>query len=100
MLQPNQNCVQALAEWNGRYEAKFGHIFIICATGKSAEEMLAAIQQRWAAAAARLAVAAGGWKVDCGAQSLSNSVAGYGVGFRVFGALKSTEGCGGPRGGG
>ncbi|EFN52467.1 hypothetical protein CHLNCDRAFT_138808 [Chlorella variabilis] len=38
--------LQALAEWNGRYEAKFGHIFIICATGKSAEEMLAAIQQR------------------------------------------------------
>jgi hypothetical protein len=38
--------LQALAKWNQMYEAKFGHIFIICATGKSAEEMLAAIQQR------------------------------------------------------
>lgn len=38
---------QGLAEWNTKYEAKFGHIFIICASGKSAEEMLAAIQRRW-----------------------------------------------------
>lgn len=35
-----------LADWNARYEAKFGHIFIICASGKSAEEMLAAVQAR------------------------------------------------------
>ena len=31
---------------NGRYEARFGYIFIVCATGKSAEEMLAAIESR------------------------------------------------------
>ena len=31
---------------NERYEAKFGHIFIICASGKAAEDMLAAVQQR------------------------------------------------------
>lgn len=37
---------QELAAWNARYEARFGHIFIVCATGKSAAEMLAAIQQR------------------------------------------------------
>lgn len=39
---------QELADWNARYEAKFGHIFIVCASGKSAEEMLAIIQRRWA----------------------------------------------------
>lgn len=31
---------------NQRYEAKFGHIFIICASGKSAQEMLAALKDR------------------------------------------------------
>ena len=30
-----------LAEANGRYEQRFGHIFIVCATGKSAEQILA-----------------------------------------------------------
>ena len=38
--------LQDLAEWNRRYEARFGHIFIICASGKSAEEMLAAVKRR------------------------------------------------------
>lgn len=37
---------QELAEWNARYEARFGHIFIVCASGKSAEEMLAIIKSR------------------------------------------------------
>lgn len=37
---------QSLADWNRKYEDRFGHIFIICAAGKSAEEMLAAVQQR------------------------------------------------------
>jgi 2-oxo-4-hydroxy-4-carboxy-5-ureidoimidazoline decarboxylase len=36
----------ALAEGNRAYEAKFGHIFIVCATGKSADEMLALLQER------------------------------------------------------
>jgi allantoicase len=36
----------ALAEGNKEYEAKFGHIFLICATGKSADEMLAALRAR------------------------------------------------------
>ena len=34
-----------LAEWNQQYEKKFSHIFIICASGKSAEEMLAAMEE-------------------------------------------------------
>jgi 2-oxo-4-hydroxy-4-carboxy-5-ureidoimidazoline decarboxylase len=36
----------ALAAGNRAYEAKFGRIFIICATGKSATEILAHLQRR------------------------------------------------------
>lgn len=35
-----------LAQANRRYEERFGHIFIVCATGKSAEEMLALLNAR------------------------------------------------------
>jgi OHCU decarboxylase len=38
--------MQALAEGNRAYEQKFGYIFIVCATGKSSEEMLAILQER------------------------------------------------------
>ena len=37
---------QALAEGNREYERKFGHIYLVCATGKSAEEMLALLRAR------------------------------------------------------
>jgi OHCU decarboxylase len=37
---------QALAEGNREYERRFGHIYLVCATGKSAEEMLALLRQR------------------------------------------------------
>ncbi len=37
---------QRIAEGNRAYEARFGYIFIICATGKSAAEMLAALDAR------------------------------------------------------
>jgi len=36
----------ALAEVNRLYEEKFGYIFIVCATGKSADEMLALCRER------------------------------------------------------
>ena len=36
----------ALAEGNREYEQRFGFIFIICATGRSAEEILAALNGR------------------------------------------------------
>lgn len=36
----------ALAELNQTYEAKFGYIFIVCASGKSSEEMLAILRER------------------------------------------------------
>jgi allantoicase len=38
--------LQALAEANAAYESRFGHIFIVCATGKSADEMLAIVRGR------------------------------------------------------
>ncbi|MEO8110863.1 MAG: 2-oxo-4-hydroxy-4-carboxy-5-ureidoimidazoline decarboxylase [Ginsengibacter sp.] len=37
---------QSLAEGNAGYHKKFGFIFIVFATGKSAEEMLALLQER------------------------------------------------------
>jgi 2-oxo-4-hydroxy-4-carboxy-5-ureidoimidazoline decarboxylase len=44
---------------NRRYEERFGFTFILCATGKSASEMLAALEQRLAnEASAELALAA------------------------------------------
>lgn len=36
----------ALAEANREYERKFGHIYIICATGKTADEMLTILRER------------------------------------------------------
>ena len=35
-----------LSKFNDDYEKKFGYIFIVCATGKSAEEMLSLIKAR------------------------------------------------------
>jgi OHCU decarboxylase len=35
-----------LASGNAEYLSRFGYIFIVCATGKSAEEMLAALEAR------------------------------------------------------
>ncbi len=37
---------EALASLNNVYEEKFGHIFIVCATGKTSEEMLAILRHR------------------------------------------------------
>jgi OHCU decarboxylase len=36
----------ALAEGNAEYEARFGYIYIVCASGRSADEMLALLQSR------------------------------------------------------
>jgi 2-oxo-4-hydroxy-4-carboxy-5-ureidoimidazoline decarboxylase len=41
-----EDTLAGLAEGNRLYEARFGHIFIVCATGKSAGEMLAILQDR------------------------------------------------------
>lgn len=44
--QADEATLGALAEGNAEYEARFGYIFIVCATGKSAEEMLALLKER------------------------------------------------------
>ncbi|GAB2966253.1 2-oxo-4-hydroxy-4-carboxy-5-ureidoimidazoline decarboxylase [Hymenobacter coalescens] len=44
--QASEATLQALAAGNEAYERKFGYIFIVCATGKSADEMLALLQAR------------------------------------------------------
>jgi OHCU decarboxylase len=38
--------LQQLAELNRQYEQKFGYIFIVCATGKTSEEMLEILRER------------------------------------------------------
>ncbi len=40
--------IAALADGNRRYETTFGHVFLVCATGKSAGEMLAILRSRLA----------------------------------------------------
>lgn len=52
--------LDALAKGNADYEAKFGFIFIVCATGKTAAQMLALLGERLPNARAHeLRVAAG-----------------------------------------
>lgn len=38
--------LDTLAEGNRAYEARFGHIYIVCATGRSADELLAVLRSR------------------------------------------------------
>ena len=38
--------MKELDEVNRAYEKRFGHIYIVCATGKSGDEMLAIARQR------------------------------------------------------
>jgi 2-oxo-4-hydroxy-4-carboxy-5-ureidoimidazoline decarboxylase len=38
--------VAALADANSAYETRFGHVFIVCASGKSAPDMLALLRER------------------------------------------------------
>ena len=39
--------LEELQAANTAYEAKFGHVFLICATGRTAETMLAALRERY-----------------------------------------------------
>ena len=41
-----EDVVQALADGNREYEARFGFIFLVCATGKSAGQMLGLLRER------------------------------------------------------
>lgn len=42
----NETTLARLAEWNASYEDKFGFTYIVCATGKSPEEMLSILSRR------------------------------------------------------
>jgi OHCU decarboxylase len=56
----DEDVLAALAEANREYERRFGHIYIVCATGKTAPDMLALLRARLGNdAAAELRVAAG-----------------------------------------
>ncbi|HSC66656.1 MAG TPA: 2-oxo-4-hydroxy-4-carboxy-5-ureidoimidazoline decarboxylase [Cellvibrio sp.] len=46
VLHANERVIQDLYRLNREYEAKNGFIFIVCASGKSAEEMLGLLQER------------------------------------------------------
>jgi 2-oxo-4-hydroxy-4-carboxy-5-ureidoimidazoline decarboxylase len=41
-----EDVLDGLLRGNREYEARFGHIFIVCATGRSAAEMLALLRER------------------------------------------------------
>ena len=42
----SESVQEQLAEVNRQYEAKFGHIYIVCAAGRSAEDLLAVARER------------------------------------------------------
>jgi 2-oxo-4-hydroxy-4-carboxy-5-ureidoimidazoline decarboxylase len=42
----DEDVLRGLSDGNEEYETHFGHVFLICATGKSAQEMLVALQAR------------------------------------------------------
>lgn len=46
VAQATDNVLQELVQYNNDYEARFGYIFIICASGKTAAEMLHSIKTR------------------------------------------------------
>ncbi|XP_060217933.1 uric acid degradation bifunctional protein TTL isoform X2 [Lycium barbarum] len=43
----NESTLQELFEWNARYREKFGFVFLICASGRSAAEILAELKIRY-----------------------------------------------------
>lgn len=45
-MSPDEAVKAALADGNRRYEEKFGRIFIVCASGKSAAEILGILERR------------------------------------------------------
>ncbi len=42
----DQELISALAEGNRAYERRFGHIYLVCAAGRSGPELLALLRQR------------------------------------------------------
>ena len=46
VIHASESTLQELHQLNVEYEARYGFIFIVCATGKSAEEMLSLLKAR------------------------------------------------------
>lgn len=46
MSQADEQLRAAMTEGNRAYEERFGRVYLVCATGKSAEELLAILQRR------------------------------------------------------
>jgi 2-oxo-4-hydroxy-4-carboxy-5-ureidoimidazoline decarboxylase len=46
VLAADQATIQALAEGNEDYERRFGHIYLVCATGRNAADLLALLRER------------------------------------------------------
>jgi allantoinase len=46
VAEASEATLQRLSKLNDEYQTKFGYIFIVCATGKSADEMLALLESR------------------------------------------------------
>jgi 2-oxo-4-hydroxy-4-carboxy-5-ureidoimidazoline decarboxylase len=65
--------LDALAEGNQRYEDSFGYIFIVCASGLSANEMLAKLTDRLGNDPAREILIAAGEQAKITALRLGNS---------------------------
>ncbi len=42
----DQATIRALADGNDAYERRFGHIYLVCATGRSAGDLLALLRER------------------------------------------------------
>lgn len=56
----SEDTLDALTAGNREYEQRFGHVFIVCATGRPADEMLKALRARMGASPfAELRTAAG-----------------------------------------
>ena len=51
-MSPDDAVKLALAEGNRQYEERFGRIFIVCASGRSAQEILAILNARMSNTAA------------------------------------------------
>ena len=46
VLAADQATIRALAEGNEDYERRFGHIYLVCATGRNATDLLALLRER------------------------------------------------------
>ncbi|MCW0213590.1 MAG: 2-oxo-4-hydroxy-4-carboxy-5-ureidoimidazoline decarboxylase [Pseudonocardia sp.] len=46
MASASEETLAALAEGNARYEERFGHVYLVCASGRGADELLAVLRTR------------------------------------------------------